>query len=241
MTEILSIARELVAGTERTITRIRRNTAGRENEYEQVIREQPLLDELADYVAGAARTGAARSGAGYGSRMLISSDALEVQQHIEHTVADYGVRGDLKGQVMAWASACASGDEYQQVLALQTLARWREQIQGMRYSTHELTAPCPMCRCEQVREKSTVGGGHVRRVCVSWRKRSHRTFNKNPRTVVITSEEVHPLKGHRARLAPRKYAKPPSAYSELMGVSRTPVNPAHQQTRVLRRGGGALS
>jgi len=145
MTEILSIARELVAGTERTITRIRRNTAGRENEYEQVIREQPLLDELADYVAGAARTGAARSGAGYGSRMLISSDALEVQQHIEHTVADYGVRGDLKGQVMAWASACASGDEYQQVLALQTLARWREQIQGMRYSTHELTAPCPMC------------------------------------------------------------------------------------------------
>lgn len=161
MTEILSIARELVAGTERTITRIRSNTAGRENEYEQVIREQPLLDELADYVAGAARTGAARSGAGYGSRMLISSDALEVQQHIEHTVADYGVRGDLKGQVMAWASACASGDEYQQVVALQTLARWREQIQGMRYSTHELTAPCPMCRCEQVREKSTVGGGHV--------------------------------------------------------------------------------
>ena len=48
MTEILSIARELVAGTERTITRIRSNTAGCDNEYEQVIREQPLLDELAD-------------------------------------------------------------------------------------------------------------------------------------------------------------------------------------------------
>ena len=48
MTEILSIARELVAGTERTITRIRSNTAGRENEYEQVIREQPLL-ELRDW------------------------------------------------------------------------------------------------------------------------------------------------------------------------------------------------
>ena len=58
MTEILSIARELVAGTERTITRIRSNTAGCDNEYEQVIREQPLLDELADYVAGAARTDA---------------------------------------------------------------------------------------------------------------------------------------------------------------------------------------
>ncbi len=162
-TEILSLARELTEGAQQHITRLSQDSAGYEREYEQSVCEQPLLDELSDYVAGAARTGSARAGSGYGSRMLISSDALEVQQHIEHTVIGYGVRGDLKGQVLTWAQSCADGDEYQQALTLQTLAHWCEQIRSMRYATHELTAPCPICRCERIREKSTVNGGYMLR------------------------------------------------------------------------------
>lgn len=181
MTDLLSIVRELSCGATHRVTHIPHGTGstpdnatvpGGAAEYVRVVREQPLLDELADYVSGAARTGAASARSGYGSRVLISSDALEVMQHIEHTVYEYGMRGEVKGQVLAWAHACADAGDYQQAQALQLAMRWREQIQAMRYSAHELTAPCPVCDCERVCEQSIYGDSHVlkRALCYTVKK-----------------------------------------------------------------------
>lgn len=149
---------DLTDGRPRMIVRdYRDSSTGKIVQKSELVREMPLLDVLADACAGGARNNAASSGA-VGSRMLISSDALEIVQHIQATVQGYGSSHDMKAQMRAWAAACEADAPDTERVAAAVAYHWCERIRALHYTEHELDAACPICGEFFVRYADPAGG-----------------------------------------------------------------------------------
>lgn len=154
---LLSYVAELVDGKPHMLER---------NGKLEIIREQPLLEFLDDAVAGGANSA---PGAGSsGSRMLISGDALEILEHIKHTVQGYGIGDDLASGVRAWAQACIDAGEVTEFEAMECAAAWCDRIRGLEVHEHSLNGACPVCGEQQVCEVDYSGGGKFIRSALTW-------------------------------------------------------------------------
>lgn len=139
---------------------------GRITEKNELVREQPLLEVLTEAVGGGARNNSASS-ARIGSRMLISSDALDILQHIVATVRGYGMPGDIPSEMRGWAAACEADSLQTERLAAETAQRWCDRIRSLCLSEHELNASCPMCGETEVRYADPIGG-YIRKRALFW-------------------------------------------------------------------------